>query len=511
MDNETIIKTPKKLEILSKINEKHRTYFKWFLALTEIPHPTFHCFELSQAIQKWLTSMGAKFEADSNGNILIHIDSNGMADQTPTLGVQAHIDMVWVGDYVDGVIDVELKDGKLIAEKSTLGADDGFGVAMILEIVEKRNELIHGPLELILTIDEEMGLIGMKQMPAKDGSTKTNIPILKSKYLINCDSLNGDNVYVGSQGGTVYQSSFVVNPVKFSNNPDKSIIQIQILNCSGGHSGQCITFGRANAIKNMGILLSYLLSSNIEFEIAEFDGGEKVNIIAPSCKAIIIISSSDESNALEILNKHSQALLNEFQTTDNANYEIKKIQYSDNLTHFLPSQESKKLVNFITLCPSGVMRMSPLFPTIPEISNNFSQIHLKHNENKVHTELFSRSLTKLGIDIVDQILKTAYSTVGLEVVENIWLVGVPWEANINSKLAKLMTQTFEELHHQKKEISALSVNIEPPELLELGYDIDMISICPSIPKAHMIGEFIDVNETIQWKEAVYKLFQKIVD
>ncbi|OHT14150.1 Cytosol non-specific dipeptidase [Tritrichomonas foetus] len=517
MEIEELVKTPKKVEILNSFNEDTQKYFKWFLALTEIPHPTFACYDLSKIIQTWLTKMGVKFEADKNHNILIHLDSNGMPDTTPTTAIQAHIDMVWVGEYVNGNIGVSLIDGKLVAEKSTLGADDGFGVALILELVERRNEIPHPPLELLLTIDEEMGLIGIKQFPAKDGSSDTNIPILTYKYFINCDALCGESVYIGSSGGIVYESSFLVNPIPISsieNFSGKKLVSIDLTKCTGGHSGQCIVLGRANAIKIIGRLLNYLIFNKIEFMIAELNGGEKVNIIAPFCQAKILVDSSNEDKTIELLNFYGQKLIKEFVKTDSPDFHISSenssFLQSKLIDKVLSYEESRKIISFITLCPSGVIRMSPLFEKIVDTSNNLSIIKFEGNE--VKTMLMSRSITKVGIDEVDQILRTAYESTGLEVKENIWIAGVPWEANSNSRLAKMMVDTFEELYGERKTISVNTVTIEPPQLIELGYtEGDMISICPDIPKAHMVGEFMGVEDAMRWRNAVYKLLTKLID
>ena len=152
--------------------------------------------------------------------------------------------------------------------------------------------------------------------------------------------------------------------------------------------------------------------------------------------------------------------------------------------------------------------MSPFFPTAVDTSFNLGVIDL--NGEKVKTESFSRSATKAEIVNINQIMKNLYDFVGLKHEDNIWTAGVPWEPNINSKLAKMMVETFEETCGQKVGISLLHVTIEPPQLQELGYvDADMIAICPSIPKAHSIGEFIDVDEAIRWRNAVHKLLTKI--
>lgn len=516
MNTNELLNSLENRNILSKLNDDYQKYFKWFLSLTEIPHPTFKCLPLSNSIQSWLTKMGVSFEHDQKGNIVIRIGAHGMPETTPILAIQAHIDMVTNGEFNNGKIDVSIAEiagnghYRIVAEKSTLGADDGFGVAMILEIIERRNELIHGPLELILTIDEEMGLKGIQMLPSIDGKINSNTGIspLKYKYLINCDSLCGDNVYIGSAGGIVYQNDFLVHPESFTTE-NFSQISIKLSNCRGGHSGQCINLGRANAIKLIGRLLNCLYDSKITFQITGLKGGKKITIIPPYCDVKIIVNKDQEYKSLEILNKNSQILKKEFETADpDLTFDIKK----DNIreSNALSPEETKKIVSFITLCPSGTLRMSPFFPQAVDSSFNLGIVHL--DGEKVKTESFSRSATKAEIVNIDQIIRNLFDIVSLEHKDNIWTAGVPWEPNINSKLAKMMVETFEETCGEKIGISLLHVTIEPPQLQELGYvDADMISVCPSIPKAHSIGEFIDVEETIRWRNAVYKLLTKITE
>lgn len=516
MDINELLTSQVNKDILTKLNDDYQKYFKWFLSLTEIPHPTFQCLPLSNAIQSWLTKMGVSFQHDQKGNIVIHIDANGMPQTTPVFAIQAHIDMVTNGEFNNGKIEVNLIKNhqtgcfQIVADKSTLGADDGFGVALILELVERRNELIHGPLELILTIDEEMGLKGIQMLPSIDGKTNANTGIspLTYKYLINCDSLCGDNVYIGSAGGIVYQNDFLIHPETILIN-NFSMISISLSNCLGGHSGQCINLGRANAIKVMGRLLNYLLDSNIDFQFAELKGGKKITIIPPFCNTKIIVNTNKESQTLEILTKYSKILKKEFETADpDLTFDIKSEKIKE--MKVMSIEETKKIISFITLCPSGTLRMSPFFPQAVDSSLNLGVINL--DGDKVKVELFSRSATKAEIDNINQIMKNLFDIIGLKHVDNIWTAGVPWEPNVNSKLAKLMVETFEETCGKKVGISLLHVTIEPPQLQELGYvDTDMISICPSIPKAHSIGEFIDVDEAIRWRNATYKLLSKITE
>ena len=171
--------TPDNLEILSKLDKsiEFQNYFKWFLALTQIPHQTFKCEQICNKVCEWLQKLNISYERDDSNNLVVRLPPNNFPENSPCVAIQTHLDMVWVGEEVDGKIKVELikdfknSEGKIMdilkAPKSTLGADDGFGVALCLDIIENKDKFNHGPLELIITTDEEQGLIGAKKLPQK--------------------------------------------------------------------------------------------------------------------------------------------------------------------------------------------------------------------------------------------------------------------------------------------------------------------------------------------------------
>ena len=228
--------TPDNLSILAELNNspEYQNYFKWFLAITQIPHPTFHCEEIANKVCEWLQKLNTPYEKDDFNNIVVRLSSNDFPDNTPVVAIQTHLDMVWVGEYVDGKIKVDLiknyktKDGKTIdilqAPKSTLGADDGFGLALCLDFIENRDKIKHGPLEIIMTSDEEQGLIGVKKLPKK-GDSSGKIKELKFKYLINCDCLLSDKIYVSCPGCEVFNIKLFPNK-EIINYKNKTIFEI---------------------------------------------------------------------------------------------------------------------------------------------------------------------------------------------------------------------------------------------------------------------------------------------
>ena len=190
------------LQILEQFDESVKSYMKWFLAFTEIPRPSLHCERVSQQIFDWCTkNFGIQAIRDDYGNIYAQIPSNSKED-LPVLAFQAHMDVVLAGHYVNDKVQVKVRDEgshKIIySDTSTLGADNGFGLALMLDIIEKRNTIKHPPLEFIFTVDEEIGLVGASKL-------KPNV--FKYKYLINCDSLDNSQIFIGVAGAKNFEFS----------------------------------------------------------------------------------------------------------------------------------------------------------------------------------------------------------------------------------------------------------------------------------------------------------------
>lgn len=255
--------SPEKLNIFNQIDAENKNFFKWFLALTEIPHGSFHCTELSQQIQKWVKNFGYEPEVDSSNNIVVRIPSNISDNQKllSTVGLQAHIDMVLNGDIqADQKINVEIKDldgvKVLISPSSTLGADDGFGVAIMLEIIESSNLIQHGPLEFIFTTDEEPMLHGIRTLAPP--------PYLKFDYLFNLDSLNGNKIFVGCCGGIGVELKYELKCEQISEE-DYAFIRFNLKGLTGGHSGMNIGKGYASSITWLTRILLFLSEKNIPY------------------------------------------------------------------------------------------------------------------------------------------------------------------------------------------------------------------------------------------------------
>jgi dipeptidase D len=507
MDVASLISLPRNLEILGRLPDDLQCFGKWFLAISEIPHPTFHTDRLSSAICAWFTVLNVPFEQDAFGNICARIPANGLPDTAPVTALQSHIDMVSVGEFLpNGAVEVSLQDRLLIAEKSTLGADDAVGLALMFEISERRTELTHGPMEFIFTVDEEQGMGGVKKLPRWDGSSDSPISPFKSKYLINCDVLDWARIHVGSSGANIYRIGFRIHPAPVA--PDKAIIELSLSNLKGGHSGGCIGMNRLNAIKVLARIMKSVVAEKIGMGLVSIDGGEQMNIIPRFARAKVAVSAQDTEQAVGIIEQSWRGILKETEGTDESEpvFEVKNRVVTNEVS--LNIDETVKIVNVLLVYQNGPIRMSPTFEGMVDTSDNLAVV--KTDSDCITIISFPRSVIQTKLDETDQRIRAICELSGLECELSKRHAGAPWPPKLNSGLARLVKDSFEAITGVRKQLGFTQVTIEPSEFLALGYDMDMVSVCPSVPKAHTIGEFVDIDECVVWRKVILDVLPKLI-
>ena len=518
--------TKDNLEILSKLDKspEYQNYFKWFLALTQIPHPTFKCDEISNKVCEWLKKLNVKYERDDSNNIVVRLPSNNFPENSPCVAIQTHLDMVWVGEEVDGKIMVELiknfknEEGKIIdilkSPKSTLGADDGFGIALCFDIIENKDKFNHGPIELIMTTDEEQGLIGAKKLPEKNDKSGKISPF-NFKYLINCDCLNSEKIYVGCPGCEVFDIKLF--PSSFEKINKGIEINIKLENFTGGHSGQTIQNGQGNPIKWITHIINTLKLNKINFQISHIIGGQAMNAIPTNCECSFIIEEQNKNSAENIINSVLSNLKEDFSAIEkNINCSIIYNNISSD-KNVLTQKDSIQIMNALTCIRHGIVRMHPIFKEKVDSSMNLAQVSLKFNKNKngeIEPEVIiiglSRGSTNTEFDKIKNSMKAIFEMCPIKNEFKTYVGSRPWPAKVNSELAKIMRDVAKENYNLDLEPGLSQVTIECPVFLSLGYhETDIVSLCSSIPLAHCIGEYMDIHESIKYRDIIIKTIGKL--
>ena len=513
--------TPDNLSILSQIKntEEYQNYFKWFLAITQIPHPTFHCEEIANKVCEWLQKLNTPYERDDDNNIVVCLNSNNFQENSPVIAIQTHLDMVWVGELENGKIKVELiknfktSDGKIIdilqAPKSTLGADDGFGLALCLDLIENRDKFKHGPMEIIMTTDEEQGLIGAKKLPKK-GDSSGKIKEFKFKYLINCDCLLSDKIYVGCPGCEVFNIKLFPN----SENVDidkKMEVNINLDNFLGGHSGATIQKGQANPIKWITHILNSLKLNKINYQIMNLKGGQAMNAIPTHCSCSFIIEDEQKNLVENIITKNLDNLKQDFPIETGINISTKFNKLS-NQKNALTILDSIQFINVLTTIRHGILRMHPIFKDKVDSSLNLAIVDFNCEEKpEISITCLSRGSTNTEFDKIENSMRAIFEMCPIKNKFETYIGGRPWPVNPNSKLAEIMINVAKTNYNLNLEKGLNQVTIECPIFLSLGYDADIVSICSNIPLAHCIGEYLDINESIIYRDIIIKTLEKLID
>ena len=512
---------PDNLLILSQLkqDEVYQNYFKWFLAITQIHHPTFDCVPIAKKVCEWLEKMNTPYEKDEFNNIVVRLKSNDFPENAPVVAIQTHLDMVWVGEQVDGKIKVDLikdfktPEGKIIevlqAKKSTLGADDGFGLALCLDIIENKDKIKHGPLEIIMTTDEEQGLIGAKKLPKK-GDNTGKIKEFKFKYLINCDCLLSDKIYVSCPGCEVFNIKLF--PESEIINIDKKLeVNINLENFLGGHSGATIQKGQANPIKWITHILNFLRLNKIKYQIINMNGGQIMNAIPTHCSCEFIIEEQNKNSAENIIKKNLEELKQDFpiETNIKISLDIKPLTKE---TKALTEQSSLQFINVLTSIRHGILRMHPVFKEKVDSSLNLAVVKLNTQEkDEIIITCLSRACTNTEFDKIDFSMKSILEMTPLKNELNTYIGARPWPFKPGSKLAPIMTEIAKNKYNLNLEQGLTQVTIECPAFISLGYDADIVAICSNIPLAHCIGEYLDINESIIYRDIILKSLEKLTE
>lgn len=485
------------LALLKEIEGDGQCFFKWFLALTEIFHGTGECNALMSQIAIWAQFCG--YEADISDNVIIEIPANGAAESAPTIALQAHMDMVVMGEAAPMKVEIEEIDGKQVirAPKSTLGADNGFGVALMLEVMEKSKEFTHGPLLLIFTSDEEAGLVGVGKLPKS--------PELKFDYLVNMDSLCGDKVYVGCPGSRIIDVDI---PVTFGpvSSDDYEFLKISLKGLHGGHSGKFINDGYANAIKWAARILIALSERQIQYRIVSMECGGVTNAIPASFLIIIAVPKDKKDDAIDLVNhNHTTQVLEYF-----------RVERTDFFTEYCEMDtaeaasvdDTKRIVDLLMAAPHGVLRMSPQFPGTVEASVNFATCNIKSGNCRLEFRPRSSrdSQMVLFVQTLTSLLRLYNKDYNLMTRQSY----PAWEPRLKSKLANRVKQIHDRLHGGDIQLGLLHIGVEPAVFHQLGYgNAEMVAAGPSVHLAHAVGEHMEIEESLKWRATIMTLLTEL--
>jgi dipeptidase D len=461
-------------------NLEPRVLWNNFADLGAIPRPSKREEKAIQFVEDFGKKLGLETIRDEVGNVIIKKPATpGMEDCIPII-LQGHVDMVpQKNNDVDFDFDTQginmYVDGDWVkARGTTLGADNGIGVAAAMSILESK-DIPHPPLEALFTMDEETGMTGA--MALKSG-------LLDGKIMLNLDSEDENELTIGCAGGidvTISNSYKELIP-----EGDYTSYQIIVKGLKGGHSGMEIHIGRGNANKLMNRLL-WMCTRNFGIQIAEINGGGLRNAIPRESHAVIIVPSGKKVQFLDYMKNEADVLKSEYKTTD-PDLQILFTE-TDQAKTIMDKGDQDLLLSAIYATHNGIYRMSPDVDNLVQTSNNLARVSVSNG--KVEIQNLTRSAVDSEKMDLAYAIEAAYMPTGATVIMDGAYPG--WAPDPNALINQLMTKVFKDEFGKEPHILACHAGLECGIIKESYPDVDMISFGPNIRGPHSPDERVQIS------------------
>ena len=469
-----------------------------FYSLTQIPRPSGKRKEIADFLVNYGKSLGLETLQDEIGNVLIRKPASAGMENHPGVILQGHMDMVpqknsdKVFDFEKDPIEAYVEDNGewVTANGTTLGADNGIGVATAMAILADKN-VVHPPLEALFTIDEETGMYGANDLKAG---------WLKGKYLLNLDSETEGELYVGCAGGIDTTATFDYQPVETEEGD--IALKVTLKGCKGGHSGCDIHLQRANAIK---LLFRFLKDAvaNFEARLACVEGGSLRNAIPREASAVITIPEESYQDLQDLVDRYEDLWLKEFDGVEpDLTFKAEEIECPK---MEMPEDVQDFLIHAVTLCPHGVYRFITEMPDIVETSNNVAMI--KTEDNKVVVYCLTRSNVESRKEELASIIHSAFALAGADVKFSGAYPG--WQPNFKSNLLKVMKETYEKEFGSSPRIVTIHAGLECGIIGANYPSMEMISFGPTIEHPHSPDERVNIATVQKFYRFVLAALQQL--
>ncbi|TLM77629.1 aminoacyl-histidine dipeptidase [Microbulbifer harenosus] len=458
--------------------------WKHFAKLCEIPRPSKHEDKVVAYIVEFAQSRGLDVKLDQIGNVIIKKPATPGMEERKTLAMQSHVDMVpqknadtehdFLTDSIKPYIDGEW----VTAEGTTLGADNGIGVAAILALLES-TDIPHPALEALLTIDEEAGMTGAKHLQPGH---------FEAELLLNLDTEDEGELYVGCAGGVDVNVS-----LPYSAEPTPAGYQafkLSVRGLRGGHSGLDIDKGRGNANKIANRMIDSGLTQIAELRIASLDGGSLRNAIPRESFSVIAVPAEKVAQLQDVV--QAVAAVIKAELDNEAKLDI-TLEQCDVPATVMDTQSQQKLIRAIRCCPNGVERMSTALEGIADTSNNLARIvtETENGNSRVRIQCLVRSLSDSARDEHGLNVAAAFQLAGAEASLDNAYPG--WTPNMQSPLLALMKEVYRGMEGREPDVKVIHAGLECGLLAKPYPHWDMVSFGPTIRRAHSPEERVHIQ------------------
>lgn len=459
-------------------NLKPAAIWRNFHALTQVPRPSGHLEKVQQFLLDWAKEHNVEAFQDPAGNIVMRKPATPGYEDRKVVLLQAHMDMVpqktpeSTHNFETDPIETYIEDGWVHARGTTLGSDDGIGVAAIMGVMESA-DLKHGPVEALITRDEETGMYGANELPEGE---------LHSDILMNLDSELWGKFVIGSAGGIDVTSSLEYKSVE---NDQEAAVRVTLKGLRGGHSGLEINEGRANANKEMVRLVRKAIAET-GARLASWHGGNMRNAI-PFKAEVVVALPADQVEALKALVDKQRAIIEDEYRGIEKNVEF-FVEDVENPAELVPQEIQDNLVNAIYACHNGVVRMIPAYPNVVETSSNLAIIDIE--AGKAVIKILARSSREDMKEYVATTLESCFDMAGMKTELSGSYGG--WDPNPDSEILNLMRKVYKDQTGEEAIVQADHAGLECSVILSKYPGMDVVSFGPTLLSPHTTTERFEI-------------------
>ena len=447
-----------------------------FKEITAIPRESGHEGPITEYLCNWAEKHGLEYKRDETGNVCIIRQAAKGREDVPTIVLQSHQDMVcekvsgFVHDFSKDPIPYEIKDGWMVSENTTLGADDGIGIAASLALLQ--DDTPTGRIEAVFTISEETGM---------DGANAMQPGFFTGKTLINLDSEDEGQLFIGCAGGENTDAFFHYSYAPFKK--DWQGVELRICGGMGGHSGDDINKGRMNAVRTLALFVQREFVHGLQLVI--FTGGGKSNAIAREAETVLLVPDKDATIARfaaygeQVKEKYSAVEKALVFTGRPSRYNEKPVEHA----------QARAFIDSLVDCPDGVVRMSPSIEGLVQTSTNLAAVNMQVKQTiKVVTSQRSSVVAELD----ETVAKVAenFRRAGADVTSYGKYPG--WNPDLDSPLLTHTVEAYRKLFSQEPLVLAIHAGLECGLFLEKFPGLDMISFGPTLRGVHTPGEKLEL-------------------
>lgn len=472
-----------------------KVIWKHFDALTKIPRPS----TKEDAARKYVISIaekhGLEHVQDAAGNLVVRKPAKPGREKAPMAALQGHLDMVCEQNegthfnFDTDAIKVVKREDWLYADGTTLGSDNGVGVATALAVMES-DDINHGPLEFVFTIDEETGLTGASDFQPG---------LLKSKYFLNLDGEEKDTLCIGCAGGI---NTYIRRKVKRAPAPKGTALRIKVYGLRGGHSGVDIHLGRGNAVRILGRVLEELFAK-LKIELADIKGGSAHNAIPREAYAVVVVEDGKADEAKKLvanIESETQSALGSFD--DGLKISVENTGVPANV---IDHESAQRLADLLSAVHHGVLAMSPDIKGLVQTSTNLATVNMNGDTLEIVTS--QRSAIESDKFTAAQMVGTVAKLAGFEPEQKTGYPG--WKPEPTSDIVRISREVHKEVLGKDPELVAMHAGLECGVIGEKHNGMQMISFGPQIENPHSPNERVQISSVESFWRFLKVLLERI--